>query len=372
MSAATHRLTEEEHERIFQTDIKPDLFAKAVRSEQPTAVIFGGQPGAGKSAALDQAVDELAGKGGSVQIIGDDLRAYHPKYAQLMIEDDRTAAFYTDRDSGRWVEKSIAFAKAEGINVVIEGTFRNPEVVANTMTGFKEAGYQVDARVLAVNEKFSEQGILQRYEAQKADRGTGRMTTPEAHAAAYQGLPVTLARVEDEKLADKITVMRRGAEVIYSNRLVEGRWEKELGAVAAVQAERARPFSLEEKAALADSYAKLVERVNKPERNATSEERSRVTGLEAEARNSHKAEVFRRVPQDQAIAKYPDLAGPYAVVAAAGQAAAGVQVHKDRETVTAMVRNQVAGAIENGRVPEAKLREETRQEVRPSQDVDRS
>ena len=71
-----HRLSEEEHQAIFERDIKPDLFAGAKPSSQPVAVIFGGQPGAGKSAAVDEAMNELGPRGGAVQIIGDDLRGY--------------------------------------------------------------------------------------------------------------------------------------------------------------------------------------------------------------------------------------------------------------------------------------------------------
>jgi hypothetical protein len=82
-----------------------------------------------------------------------------------MERDDKTAAFYTDRDSGRWVEKSIAYAKEHRLNLIIEGTMRSPAVVADTMQGLRHAGYEIDARALAVNERLSWQGVMQRYEA---------------------------------------------------------------------------------------------------------------------------------------------------------------------------------------------------------------
>ena len=47
------------------------------------AVIFGRQPGAGKSAAVDAAMRDLEQSGGAVQIIGDDLRGYQPSNAPL-------------------------------------------------------------------------------------------------------------------------------------------------------------------------------------------------------------------------------------------------------------------------------------------------
>ena len=83
-----YRLTEEQHQAIFEQDIKPVLFAGARPVERPVAVIFGGQPGAGKSAAVEAAKEELGPRGGAVEIIGDDLRGFHPHYARLMADDD--------------------------------------------------------------------------------------------------------------------------------------------------------------------------------------------------------------------------------------------------------------------------------------------
>ena len=95
-----YRLSETEHQRIFVNRIQPDLFGKVFFAKNPVAVILGGQPGAGKSASIFAAVNELAKHGGAVKILGDELRSCHPQYQNLLEEDDKTAAFYTDRDSG--------------------------------------------------------------------------------------------------------------------------------------------------------------------------------------------------------------------------------------------------------------------------------
>ncbi len=110
LDPAAYRLSDSENRDTFESEIKPDLFSAARPAQRPVAVIFGGQPGSGKSAALDRASDDLAERGGAVQIIGDDLRIYHPANARLMREDDKIAAFYTGPDSGRWVEMAIAYA----------------------------------------------------------------------------------------------------------------------------------------------------------------------------------------------------------------------------------------------------------------------
>jgi len=311
-----HRLSEAEHQAIFERDIKPDLFAGAKPSRQPLAVIFGGQPGAGKSVAVDEAMNELSPRGGAVQIIGDDLRGYHPKYARLMKADDKTAAFYTDRDTGRWVEKAIAEAKAQRVNIVIEGTMRDGEKVAATMDSLREAGYQIDARALAVTARLSEQGIMQRYENQKADRGAGRMTTPQAHQAAYDGMLQTLDRIEGQKLADRVTIYRRGAEVTYSNELQGGQWAHEPQARAVVEAERARPMTLQERRDYAKGFDELADMLAKRERQASAEEVRKVADLQRAAKAAVVAEVFRQEPPEKAVQQHPEFAPAYGYVRA--------------------------------------------------------
>jgi len=268
-----HRLSKEEHQAIFEKRIVSEIFSQAKSSNQPVAVIFGGQPGAGKSASVDNAMDELSKRGGAAQIIGDDLRDYHPKYAKLMEADDKTAAFYTDRDTGRWVEKAIAQAKARRVNIVIEGTMRDSGKVAETMQSLRAAGYTIDARALAVHERLSEQGILQRYEHQKADRGVGRMTTPEAHRAAYEAVPATLERIERERLADRVTLYRRGGEEIYRNELKNGQWQQPPRAREALEAERARMMTSEEAYQYAVGWETLAQQLEEPARKATEQEK---------------------------------------------------------------------------------------------------
>jgi Ni2+-binding GTPase involved in maturation of urease and hydrogenase len=119
-----HRLPEDEHQAIFEKEIIPALFDGTAVVQRPVAVILGGQPGAGKSPLVEAATVELMDRGGVAEIVGDDLRDFHPRYRSLLQQDDRTAAFYTDRDSGRWVEKAIEQAKARSVNLIIEGTMR--------------------------------------------------------------------------------------------------------------------------------------------------------------------------------------------------------------------------------------------------------
>ena len=302
--AAQYRLSEPQNQAIFKKWIEPRLFADAKAVEKPVAVIFGGQPGSGKSATVDYAMLELQSHGGAVKIDGDALRLYHPRYKELMRLDDKTAATYTGPDSGQWVEKAIAGGKARRVNLVIEGTMRSDSAVAATMESLRAAGYEIDARALAVNFRLSEQGILQRYEGQKADRGIGRMTTPEAHKAAYDGMLVTLERIERDTLADRVTLYRRGGEAIYTNELKNGRWVREPQARAQVEAERARPLTPEQAHQFVQGYATLVQQLDNPQRNATEPEKTAMR-----ARYAQSLEVPIQEEKLQAVVQHLNAKG---------------------------------------------------------------
>lgn len=274
-----YTLSDKLNQDIFENEILPDVFSKINTVKEPVAIIFGGQPGAGKSMGLAAAVSELGKKGRCVQILGDELRDFHPMYSKLLREDDKTAAFYTDKDTGKWIEKLIDYAKEKSVNVAIEGTMRDSNKVAQTMQTLRVAGYKIDCRVVAVNSRFSEQGIIQRYENQKADRGVGRMTTSEAHNAAYSAMPLTLERIEYEKLADSVTVYQRGAVVIYDNKLDEGEWLNEPLAREAVDFERNRPMTNEEKHNYIVGFENIKKLLERPERNASFQEIENINKL---------------------------------------------------------------------------------------------
>ncbi len=204
-----------EHARIFRERIVPREFAGAVPATTPTVVLMGGQPGSGKSGLLDAAERELSTpEAPSVQVVGDDLRDYHPAYQELLRVDDLSAAAQTDADAGRWVQLCLEHARRVGCSVVVEGTMRRPEVPLATARAFRDAGYQVEAWVMAVDPLSSRLGILARYHAQREAFGVGRFTVDAAHDAAVVGMLDSLDTVQDAGVVDRFRIMRRGPHVI--------------------------------------------------------------------------------------------------------------------------------------------------------------
>lgn len=252
-----HTLDPERHEKIFQTRVVPEVFSNHQPQEKPTAIFLGGQPGAGKSQTFAAAVKEFDAKGGIVQIAGDDLRQFHPKFSELMRTDDKNMAFYTQVDAGRWVEKALDHAAQNKYNVVFETTMRTPDAVAPLLQKFQDAGFSVDARMLAVNPNLSELGIMQRYVSQVDRDGFGRMVPPEIHKAALSGMLGSADRIQDERLANSVTVYRRGNEEIRTFDLNLPRQQDTARISMVIQNERDRFMNANERQAFLDGALKV-------------------------------------------------------------------------------------------------------------------
>lgn len=244
-------LGEAEHDAVYRTRVRPQLFELARSAESPRLVIVGGQPGAGKTAATLGASRELIAAGlGVAYINGDELRPLHPRYAELVATDKSTAADKTGGDVGLWVERGIRDAAQERYSAVIETTMRQPDVVRRTAEAFVERGFSFEMRVVLVDPELSRLGIYERFYAGLGSPGAlPRFTLPSYHADALAKMPQTLAVVGG--LADEVRFVDRSGTTLYSS--LKHRDDP----VTALATFRARALAPEESRAVAQQWLKL-------------------------------------------------------------------------------------------------------------------
>lgn len=256
------RLSDAENERIFRTEILPDyLQAETSRSDRPVLVILGGQPGAGKTALLTSSQTELEGQGPTIRIVGDDLRSYHPAFSSLQAADPERASRHTQLDAGRWTEKLLAVATERGVNVVFETTMRTPDNVARVVEKGREAGYRVEARIVAVNPRVSWQGCLYRFEEMHHAGEAARIPPRTVHDAAVAGLAASLDRIERDQLADRVVIRLRSGATVYDNEVADGRWRATLEAVSRLENARNLVMSRQESETFAATWLKVIARM---------------------------------------------------------------------------------------------------------------
>lgn len=224
-------------------DVERDALARTTPQEQPKAILLGGQPGSGKSALAAEAIRELRASGGAVVIDADRMREENPRYKQLSKEDPQNAADRTHKEAGEWATRLTMVAVENRRNLVVDGTMRSPENIRDLTARLKESGYEVEARVLAVNPETSMTRARLRFEEQVAERGTGRFVNKEQHDNAYVGMVESVRALERDKLTDSVRVYDANQRQIYENRQERGEWQKKPEAVQALEQERTRSWT---------------------------------------------------------------------------------------------------------------------------------
>lgn len=203
--AMPRELTDNELHRLYRAVEVADI-SRTAHQETPIAIMTGGQPGSGKTGLTGIALQELALRGGAVVIDADRMREYNPDYRRLMASDPEHAADLTHPTAAQWANQLRDRAIFERRNLVVDGTMRDPNDVARVAKQLKDAGYIVDARVMAVPGDVSFAHARLRYESLDNEAQAGRVVNQRQHDAAYAGVPQSLERLEANKLVDRITI----------------------------------------------------------------------------------------------------------------------------------------------------------------------
>ncbi|MXQ53054.1 zeta toxin family protein [Shimazuella alba] len=181
----------------------------------PEIVILGGQPGCGKGGLISLSKERFPD--GNVFILnGDELRKEHPHSSQILKQNEQHYATLTDVVVRDWTSRLFTHAMETKRNIIFEGTMRTDQI-CRTIEDLFHRGYKITIQVMAVSEKDSILGIHERYEAQKAQIGYGRMTPLLSHQDAYHGLLQTIEKIEKDQMFDTLQVLNREKEVLYDN-----------------------------------------------------------------------------------------------------------------------------------------------------------
>lgn len=234
-----YELSELERNKIFRERIVPVRFGERQRVNQPAVYFVGGQPGAGKSNLQQRLITDIENEQGEntvVNIAGDELRIFHPRYSELLEQGDEQAAYFTDLDSGAWVERAIDHSLDLHTNVVIEGTLRRPELTTGTAERYHSSGFTAELHVMVVHEFISRLSIVGRYLKAVQREGHGRYTMRAAHEEAYKNLPESLATLATSGSFERIKLYNRESQVVSQTSTADEQAAERLG--QALKAER--------------------------------------------------------------------------------------------------------------------------------------
>jgi UDP-N-acetylglucosamine kinase len=246
-------------------------------------------------------------------------------------------------------------------NLVVDGTMRSPENMRALATRLKENGYDVEARVMAVDPETSITRARLRFEEQVSVGGNGRFVNQEQHDNAYAGIPRSVSTLEREKLVDCIRVYDPNQRQVYENAQDLGEWKKAPEAGQAIEQERARTWTYaqhrEYVSALEDIASLAKQRMHEPDHGIETKlesARSELSRLERTPVHQ-RAEAFDKLPISEALAKHPELDGAYARLREVRQQLRPDISQDERERFYFNARAQTSDELHRGGIPHGAL-----------------
>jgi hypothetical protein len=218
--------------------------------------------------------------------------------------------------SGGLVRLALDHALAHRFSVLLEGTFRDPEMVTATARRFAGAGYRVEVVAVATPAAVSRLSAEQRSLGRRGGV-FGRWTPPQAHEAALAGSSDTVAALEALPVVSRIQVYSR-VELLYENtRNSRDQWQSEPRAAEVLRAEQNRRLSPPEAAdwlaryeqVFADAVARpgYLDQATMPafrllERDAADMILAAAAGSSANVNEPRRRTAARRVALEAAVA----------------------------------------------------------------------
>ena len=305
------------HTQIIPTELGPYLpVPPATTSKKSQAILILGQTGAGKTRFTPSL---LAPLDNPLHLIADTFKTYHPFYAacrtltpsislarldavvfivayevpNTIVVSSPTHARHASRLAGppatAWL-LSLSHHAAHVLRlpcVVIEAACRRQPDLPALAGVFLSAGYAVRVVVLAVPAALSRLGVLVRFWGRLPEAGSrglpGRLTPRGVHDESFGGVGLGVGWVDEicrggdgaegsgKGEVDKVAVLRRNGVAVYLNERLEGGWTKEVGALGALERERGRALSAEERRA-AEVDVEMLRGLGNPKVDAEIEE----------------------------------------------------------------------------------------------------
>jgi UDP-N-acetylglucosamine kinase len=194
---------------ITKNSIK--LFNDSSKTQNPTLVIYGGQPGSGKSAIKDHLLERFSD---NIAIIdGDTFRKDHPKYPEIKANRPENFSDETFEFSKQVAIGLQDIAAKNGYNYAVETTFSSFDGVNNIINRAKERGFnKFELHLAAVNPDVSLLYTKKR-ELDGNIGSIGRKINTEAHNERVQKTVATLRESLDKNLFSYIQLYKRTVSI---------------------------------------------------------------------------------------------------------------------------------------------------------------
>lgn len=208
-------------DEILRRSILPLYFPSSTPSDvAPSLVLLAGQPGAGRSRAASRLVAEHGADPAVVS--GDDLRAFHPRFAERGHPLTSEARDELARATAGWVRDCIRYARENKRSLLLEGAFLDPKVAIGLSERFGVEGYRTRIAVVASRRAESLLSVASLYLRDVQASAPARLVSRDAHDRAFEATRTLVAAVEDAASIDRLTILKRNGQAAFDAQRVDG------------------------------------------------------------------------------------------------------------------------------------------------------
>lgn len=234
-------LSDDSRGEILRRSILPLYFPDAPSTnESPTLILLAGQPGAGRSRASSLLYAE---HGSDLAVVtGDDLRAFHPRFAEIVATPAPEAQEALARATAGWVRDCIRYARENRRSLVLEGAFQDPAVVVGTAGRFASEGFQTRVVVVTSRRAQSLLSVASLYLRDVQAGAPARFTSREAHDRGFDATRTLVATLEETASVDRLTVLARDGRMVFDAHRDDGGFGGASAALVAARSVRLSRF----------------------------------------------------------------------------------------------------------------------------------
>ena len=230
-----------ERDTILARDVIPLVFQGSTRPEDsPSLTLLAGQPGAARPRAARALVVD---HGQVPAVVGaDNLRAFHPRFAELSTGSTAEALDGVTRATAAWMRDCIRYAREERRSLVLEGAFQDPAVAIGTTERFAAAGFKTRVVVVASRRAASLLSVASLYLSNVHADKLARLVSREAHDRAFEATRALAEATVNSASVSRLTVIGRNGNSVFDAHRADGD-AAFVGGVEALEAQQSARLS---------------------------------------------------------------------------------------------------------------------------------
>ena len=213
-----YSLSDESYEK-YKMNAQAVVTGGKMPADPPTAIIVGGQIGAGKSRLIPVAKRDL--QNNVVTVDFDELRILHPNHREVRAKYPESVYQILFNDTERLKGDLQENIIKKRLNVVYEGALRNPTGFCDLAKKFKDNNYNVDLYLMSVPQLESYISTILRYSLDLIDDANPRWIEKSIHDDSYNKVIETTKQLISQNLLTNVKVFKRGVDEpieIYSSK----------------------------------------------------------------------------------------------------------------------------------------------------------